>query len=597
MSVRLNKTLVFWCCGITVLVALCVLGVVFWQNHYSPARDINVSQKEKLNKIFNNLDTIYWKDQAKSLSLVNEALLISEHISDSNALANALYNKARVYWKFGQNDSVLIINKQALSVAEKIKNDTLTARIKNIAGNYYLDRKNYYMALLYYAEVIRLAEKLQNEKLKGICSNGLGILYLALKNYDKAIIYFQSANAFSKKSGNVSIEAVALMNIGSCYFEKKDFAQAIEYHEKALIRARQSNNNEITCKILINLGLVSKGQGNKSAALGYFNQALTFLNHYNNPRVQGIVLQQIGIFYAENNEWTQAENYLDQSLELFSETGFKSAEINVILALSDIKQQQGEWQKAYGYSASYIALSDSLLISETQQKIFDYQWEMESQKKKYERELSFKKSEIEKKRNLIFSISIISIFLIVLLFSRNLMKTIKFQKLRNADLQENIHKTEKINVLEKYRMQAEIEAKNKELTLLSLQVVNKNELLTDISETTSKLYKANLMNEISFNDLKKIIKENLNVDKDWEQFKSMFEKVNQDFFVKIKLIGPELSENELRLCAYLRINLANHEIARILNISPGTLKTNRYRIRKKLNLESKTTLEDYIRGI
>jgi DNA-binding CsgD family transcriptional regulator len=105
------------------------------------------------------------------------------------------------------------------------------------------------------------------------------------------------------------------------------------------------------------------------------------------------------------------------------------------------------------------------------------------------------------------------------------------------------------------------------------------------------------MNEISFNDLKRIIKENLNVDKDWEQFKSMFEKVNQDFFVKIKLIIPELSENELRLCAYLRINLANHEIARILNISPYTLKSNRYRIRKKLNLESRIQLEDYIRGI
>lgn len=597
MSVRLNKTLVFWCCGITVLVASSVLGIVLWQRHYLPASENNDFQKVKLNKIFNRLDTIYWKDQAKTLSLVNEAMLISEHISDSNAIANALYNKARVYWKFGQYDSVLIICKQALAVAEKIKNDTLTARIKNIAGNYYLDRNNYYMALLYYAEVIRLAEKLQNEKLKGICSNGLGILYVALNDYDKAIKYFQSTNTISKKSGNVSMEAVALINIGNCYIQKKEFVNAIAYQKRALIKARQSDNTEIICKILINLGLINEELGNKSAALSYFYQALTYLNHYNNPRVHGIVLQQIGIFYAENNEWIQSENYLDQSLKIFSDAGFKSAERNVILALSDLKKRQGEWQEAYDYSARYIALSDSNLNSETKKKITDYQWEMESQKKKYERELSFKKSEIEKKRNLIFAISIISSFLIVLLFSRNLMKTIKFQKLRNSDLQENIHITEKINVLEKYRLQAEIEAKNKELTLLSLQVVTKNELLTDISETTSKLYKANLMNEISYNNLKKIIKENLNVEKDWGQFKSMFEKVNQDFFIKIKQIGPELSENELRLCAYLRINLANHEIARILNVSPGTIKTNRYRIRKKLNLENKTTLEDYIRCI
>jgi DNA-binding CsgD family transcriptional regulator len=267
------------------------------------------------------------------------------------------------------------------------------------------------------------------------------------------------------------------------------------------------------------------------------------------------------------------------------------------LALSNIKKQQGQWQKAYQYHLRFIELSDSILNSETQKKISDYQWEMESQKKKYEREVLQKKYEIQKRNNIFLAISIISVIIITLVVSRNLKKSIKQQKLENTHLQEKINITKKINELEKFKYKAEIEAKDKELTILSLQLVTKNEILTDISEMTNKLYKTNMMDAISFNNLKKIIKENLNLDKDWDQFKKMFENVHQIFFTKLKQTCPELTENEMRLCAYLKVNLQNREIAKILNVSQATIATNRYHIRKKLNLDKKTSLENYIREI
>ena len=77
----------------------------------------------------------------------------------------------------------------------------------------------------------------------------------------------------------------------------------------------------------------------------------------------------------------------------------------------------------------------------------------------------------------------------------------------------------------------------------------------------------------------------------------MFEKVHQNFFTTLKTSFPELTEHELRLCAYIRINLQNKEIARILNVSPATINTSRYRVRKKLVMDNKMSLEDFLRNL
>ena len=105
------------------------------------------------------------------------------------------------------------------------------------------------------------------------------------------------------------------------------------------------------------------------------------------------------------------------------------------------------------------------------------------------------------------------------------------------------------------------------------------------------------MNDDCYARLKSVLKEHLNQERDWEYFKRLFEEVHKDFFKIIKQGCPEITESELRLCAYLKINLQNKEIAKLLNVTPDSLKTLRYRIRKKFNLEKDAVLEDYIRQL
>ena len=104
-------------------------------------------------------------------------------------------------------------------------------------------------------------------------------------------------------------------------------------------------------------------------------------------------------------------------------------------------------------------------------------------------------------------------------------------------------------------------------------------------------------NEKAVNEIKKMIKvlsEDDKMDKDWEHFAQHFDKVHSDFVVGLKEKHATLTANELKLCAYLRMNLSTKEIAQLMNISVRGVEISRYRLRKKLNLTTETSLFDYL---
>ena len=85
------------------------------------------------------------------------------------------------------------------------------------------------------------------------------------------------------------------------------------------------------------------------------------------------------------------------------------------------------------------------------------------------------------------------------------------------------------------------------------------------------------------------------VDKDWDQFKKHFQEVHPDFFKSLTGKFPALTSNDLKLCAYIRINLNNKEIARMLNVTPDSVKKARQRLKKKIELGQEDDLGELLR--
>lgn len=182
------------------------------------------------------------------------------------------------------------------------------------------------------------------------------------------------------------------------------------------------------------------------------------------------------------------------------------------------------------------------------------------------------------------------------------------QKLRFEEEQQKlvyIHELEisksdgELAALRNEKLEADLNFKNTELASSAMHLVKKGELLTKIKTELSQITKK-IDNEYAITELKKMIKtlgEDEQLDEEWEYFTKHFDKVHSNFIVSLKSVHPNISNNEIKLCAYLRMNLTTKEIAQLMNISVRGVEISRYRLRKKLNLATEVNLFNYLIAI
>ena len=151
---------------------------------------------------------------------------------------------------------------------------------------------------------------------------------------------------------------------------------------------------------------------------------------------------------------------------------------------------------------------------------------------------------------------------------------------------------EKLIRLKNEQLQKDIESKNRELAVATLSTLKRNEFLNTIKKELTRIE-----DEPKAAKLIKTINKKLNSNDDWEYFEKAFENSDPDFFKKLKTVHPSLTNNDLKLCAYLRLNLSSKEIAPLLNISVHSVEIKRYRLRKKMELTRKQGIVAYIMTI
>ncbi len=159
-------------------------------------------------------------------------------------------------------------------------------------------------------------------------------------------------------------------------------------------------------------------------------------------------------------------------------------------------------------------------------------------------------------------------------------------------------KNEKLEI-EVQRNKTELESKSKELAAIAMQITSKNEILNQIKAKLERIHQK-MIHEQSKKQIEgviKTIKSDMLHEDDWEKFEVHFDQVHEDFLRKIRLNYPSLTPKDLRLCAYLRMNLSSKEIAPLLNISVRGVEISRYRLRKKFDIDRVENLTDFLMNI
>lgn len=162
--------------------------------------------------------------------------------------------------------------------------------------------------------------------------------------------------------------------------------------------------------------------------------------------------------------------------------------------------------------------------------------------------------------------------------------------------QEAIASEQQIVTIKNEQLQADLASKNRELASSAMNIVYKNELLQKLSDEINKL-KDSAGKKLSEEQLKKIhhvIDDGMSDERDWNIFERSFNEAHENFFKKLKQGHPDLVPNDLKLCAYLRMNMSSKEMASLLNISLRGVEIRRYRLRKKLNLDHDKNLVEFL---
>lgn len=172
----------------------------------------------------------------------------------------------------------------------------------------------------------------------------------------------------------------------------------------------------------------------------------------------------------------------------------------------------------------------------------------------------------------------------------NRLRLVQHQQQIEAKFEKE-HK-ERINRLEKERLLDEIKMKRKELANSTMVAAKKNEVLMEIQGELNK--EKGKFNEYRLKNITRKINAAVKNKDEWQVFETNFNELHEDFFKNILAAYPKLTSKDLKLCAYLKMNLSSKEIAPLMGISIRGVEVHRYRLRKKIDLDKNVNLTNFL---
>ena len=202
---------------------------------------------------------------------------------------------------------------------------------------------------------------------------------------------------------------------------------------------------------------------------------------------------------------------------------------------------------------------------------------------------------------LIVGISVTIIFILFYFYrtikKRDLTISLLLHEKENIQTQKE-SATDKLENLSEIKRQLSIELENKQKELINfaLNIIQKNNFLEElkgmVNQIKSKTKESDSLSKL--NQLSLSINQHIALDKNRKLFQLQLEEANRDFYLRLNVKYPRLTDKEKRLSAYIRLNLTSKEIASLLNIATKSVEINRYRLRKKLGIDPKTNLTEFI---
>ncbi|MDW5289762.1 tetratricopeptide repeat protein [Formosa sp. PL04] len=501
------------------------------------------------------------------------------------------------YYTSQNLDSALLYNKKALKVATDANIDTLIASSASSIATDYLMKGRLDLSMDYFLKALKIYENTNHDTKAIKIRHNIGIIFMHQKKHDEALLNFnKTLDALERESLPLSSENEAnkgkiLNNIGIIYDVEGDLNKALEFYSRGLTHSKAAEDLKTLSSLYSNMGLVYLKMDKFDLSESYLNEALEIRIAENDAFGQCKSYQHLGKLYKERGQLKLAEETLLLGLSKCEEANVSEPQAQVIEILSQTYALSGDYQKAYEQHLAFTSINDSLSNSETQRKITEAEMQF-----KFDKETQAKEAKQQKKQYVTIFIGIVlilGILIIITLYS--LLKT----KSKNQQLAKDKVDLENIELsLRKQSLENELETRSKDLTTNVMYLIKKNELISEISLRLITVKKS--AKKENQKDIQKIIID-LQTGKDdaiWDEFEVRFNQVYNDFYERLNDQFPNLTINERKVCAFLKLNMTSKEICTLTRQSTNSLNVARTRLRKKLGLNNTdTNLTSFLENI
>lgn len=524
-----------------------------------------------------------------ALFFAKKGLQISEASGNNEGIIKNCMQLGRIAIRKDQLSQALKFYERAIGLFNDKTDSVDQMKIRNGSAYLYDLNSDFSRALYGYMKGLEIAERTNNDLWKSYFYNNIAVIYDRTGSYRKGLGYYKKAMALFEIRNDSAYYANSLINIGLSYKNLNKADSANYFFNKSLPLQQRLKNYYGISNLYNILGEIKLDEKNLPEALNYFQLSAQMINNLDSLYWGSKMYLKVQADFNFGRVFQQMKEY-GKSMEYYKNVktnscrgSFLSFETEAVKGISEIFEIAGRADSALKYARLYQVLYDSLTrIGDKQQLAviefeFNYKKEQARQLIEKEREEGIKKRQETKLMFLIAGILLIAVILFLLiLLQRSKINRINLVK---ANLQ-----------LEKSHLTKDIDLKNRELTAKVMSLIEKNELLVEMSERLKKILENSGKSEPEV--LRSVLHDlqHQHTEGFWEEFEVHFMETHIDFYTRLGKEFPELSPNEMKLCAFLKMNLSTKEISQITRKNEHSLKIARYRLRQKLGLSREENL-------
>ena len=520
-----------------------------------------------------------WSSRSQDQAYIDSLVHQLDFTTSDTAKINLL-NQIATDLLYVNSEKINDFANQALDLSKKINYNIGIANAYNNLGIYYRTKGIYDMAIDYFFNSLNIVES-QND-INGIARsyNLIGIIYYYLENYKLSLEYYNKALEINIQQQDQKWIAGNSNNLGMIYEIIGDYSKALEYYLKALETNIELNNKAWLANNYGNIGSLYMKMGNPKS-LDYFYMRLKIKKEQND--IDGLARSNylIGNYYNSRNYFNKALPYLQSSLEEANSINSLPHARNAAESLSVTYEGLKQYKEAFHYHEVFKLLNDSLNIKSNSEKITRLEMQYNFREDQRIQELEDQRTEL------------FQTFLAILVIFMILVAVLLFGRQRAVVNKQNL--IQKKLLLENQLLKEELQNKDMSLQENVKYLVNKNELITNISEELVQMKPSIAQeNQKIINDA--IIELQSSIDSDiWNEFEVRFNQLHIKFYDKLNTTHPTLTSSDMRLCAFLKLNMTTKEISSLTLQSTNSLETARTRLRKKMNISNRDiSLPEYL---